>query len=102
MNNFGIPENIWQTIIQTFQANNKLDYVYIFGSRARGDYSINSDIDLAVYGKNVSLKDELELMADMDSFYNGYKIDLINLNFVKTKPIYHSILRDGIVIYKRS
>lgn len=47
-NNFGINEESFKELINLFKSMNSLDKVYLFGSRARGDYKKESDIDLAI------------------------------------------------------
>lgn len=46
-NNYGINEQSLEEIISVFKSIEHLRKVYIFGSRARGDYVKTSDIDLA-------------------------------------------------------
>ena len=44
-NNFGINDKSFEEMISLFKSFDNLDVVYIFGSRARGDYKTASDID---------------------------------------------------------
>ena len=46
--NFGLEDNIIEKIIQVFEANSKVDKAVVFGSRAKGNYRLDSDIDIAV------------------------------------------------------
>ena len=70
----------------------------MFGSRARGDHTERSDVDLAVYG------------GDFDSFYwnikeNIYSLlsfDVVDMNSRVTEELKKEIERDGVVIYEKT
>ena len=49
----GIKEQVINEIIDLAKKYN-VEKVILFGSRARGDYHRASDIDLAVYGENIT------------------------------------------------
>ena len=53
MQKTGIKQSVIQEIC-TLARKYDIDKVILFGSRARGDYSRASDIDLAVCGGNIS------------------------------------------------
>lgn len=91
-------ESVYQQIGEIAKQND-VDRILLFGSRARGDNTKKSDIDLAVYGcadfgklcdqLNEELWSLLELdIIDMDSKYLSQElVDQIN--------------RDGVVIYEK-
>ncbi|MBZ4654886.1 MAG: nucleotidyltransferase domain protein [Peptococcaceae bacterium] len=62
-----------QAIIKVLQKKENITRVVIFGSRARGDYKYNSDIDLAVYCEG---KLPPGLGLDLDEVAGIYKIIL--------------------------
>lgn len=45
---YGINEKIYNRLIDYFQNNSNIEKVILFGSRAKGIESINSDIDLCI------------------------------------------------------
>ena len=49
--NLGLPERILQAIIAKLDGKESVTRAVIFGSRTRGDYKHNSDIDIAIYCK---------------------------------------------------
>lgn len=74
--------------------------IVLFGSRARGDATVRSDYDLAVFG--ASTKDKIGFTNLVDELPILKKIDLIFISSeLKNKPIYRSILREGIVIMEK-
>ena len=67
----------------------------IFGSRARGDYKDNSDIDIAIF-ENVPKEDEYKIRDEFDKINIIYSIDLVFVNEKIKKELLNSILKDGV------
>lgn len=71
--------------------------VILFGSRARGDYRDNSDIDLAVTGgKIVSFSLDVEEKTSTLLFF-----DVVNLDGPVQKELLDSIKREGVILYEK-
>ena len=68
--------------------------IVIFGSRARGDYKENSDIDIAIIEK-VSQNEKYEIMNEFDKIDSELKIDLIFIQNIENKNFLDSIKREG-------
>lgn len=47
---YGLPQKHWRTIYRILERQEALQWVKLFGSRARGDYRCTSDVDLAFAG----------------------------------------------------
>lgn len=69
----------------------------IFGSRARGDFSHGSDIDLAVYHNGMSSEYMNRLRMDLDDLPIIYRIDVVDPKRVSRLEFAASIARDGVV-----
>lgn len=70
--------------------------VILFGSRARGDFRIKSDIDLAVQGG-----DFVRFMLDVDEETSTLLcFDIINLDEDIQQELRQAIEREGKVIYE--
>jgi len=92
---FGLPEHILQAIIKELQKREKVNRAVIFGSRARGDYRYNSDIDLAVYSEG---KLPAELRLDLDEAAGIYKIDIVDINSTVDEKLRQRIKEQGVEI----
>ncbi|MCD8216510.1 MAG: nucleotidyltransferase domain-containing protein [Clostridiales bacterium] len=94
---YNIPERL-QRDIERFAKEHQIERVILFGSRARGDYTERSDIDLAVYGGN------------FDAFYWDIKekahtllmLDIVDLNKKISDDLREDIERDGCIIYEKN
>ncbi len=68
--------------------------IYLFGSRARGDESMHSDIDIAIEGEALSSRLSQARFALEESLV-PYKIDLVDLS--KASYLKGIIQKEGIV-----
>lgn len=98
MMNFGLPEHILQAITSVLQKRENVTRALIFGSRARGDFKYNSDVDIAVYADG-SLPPGLYL--DLDEASGIYKIDLVDMNSLHNEKLRQRIEQQGVEIYAR-
>ncbi|NPV27265.1 MAG: nucleotidyltransferase domain-containing protein [Firmicutes bacterium] len=96
---FGLPEQIIQAIKKELQKRENVTRAVVFGSRARGNYRYNSDIDLAVYCEG-----ELPpgLWLDLDEAAGIYKIDIIDMNGPLDEKLRQRIEEQGVEVYRRS
>jgi type I restriction enzyme S subunit len=98
---FGLEEHIIDQITKIFEANAKVDKAFIFGSRAKGNYRPDSDIDIAIKGFDIVLDDILKLSIALDEIGLTHKIDLINYNRIKEIALVEHIDRVGVEVYRR-
>ena len=62
----GLREEVVDALANIFLATREIDEVVVFGSRAKGNFSDGSDIDLAIKGKGINIDTILNLMANID------------------------------------
>ena len=82
----------------TFAKKYSINKVILFGSRARGDNTERSDIDIAVYG------------GDFDSFYWDIKekvhsllsFDVVEADKPISEELKQEIEKDGVIIYEKA
>lgn len=85
-------------LFSVFRRYPKIGKVLVFGSRAKGNYRKNSDIDLAVTGIQNNL--ELEAMAmELDELPLPYKFDVKSLSDIQNQALIDHINQVGISIY---
>lgn len=91
---FGLSQNAYEQIIDVVKNNSKYKFK-LFGSRARGDYKNNSDIDLAIF-ENVGKQDEFKIRNEMDLLNIIYMVDLVFVNQDTKKELRDSIEKEGV------
>ena len=94
---YNIPERVLKDI-SAFAKKYSINKVILFGSRARGDNTERSDIDIAVYG------------GDFDGFYWDVKekthsllmFDIVQADISISDELKEEIEKDGVVIYEKA
>lgn len=99
---FGLKETTIETIVNVIKKYSKVEKACIFGSRARGDYKHNSDIDIALFGEQLNSSINTKIFYEIDDLLLPYRIDLINFNELTVEDnIRKDILNEGVDIYAR-
>ena len=70
----------------------------IFGSRAKGTHSPNSDVDLAMCGDLDAVRAE-SIAAELDDLPLPYRYDVKAFHLIKLRPLCEHIERVGIKVY---
>lgn len=76
----GIAEGTRAKLTALFEATPCLDRVWVFGSRARGDFRNESDIDLAIDAPGMEASDYSRLQGRLDELGLIYKVDVVRLD----------------------
>lgn len=97
---FGLSEQVVEDLRKVFSQYDNLEKVVIFGSRAKGNYREGSDIDLALYGHDLTFRQLMQVCSDIDRLELLYKVDLIDYNKKKSTPIGRHIDRVGQTFWK--
>jgi len=97
LNDFGLPHDVFEDVLDTIRSYSEIKSAKIFGSRAKGNYKRYSDVDIAIFsdtGTDLSscIKDKLE---DLDAIYY---FDVLDYNKVSDTKIKEHIDRVGIEI----
>ncbi len=94
---FGLSDITYNKILEVIKKNDK--YIFkMFGSRARGDYKANSDIDIVVINC-IEEKEKNRIKDEIDLLDIPYSIDLIFIEEITKKELLNSIERDGVIIW---
>ncbi len=94
--NSGLSEKLQREII-FFAKKNNIDKLVLFGSRARGDFSPRSDIDLAVWGGNGA-----SFVTDIDEETNTLLMfDVVDFKYSVQIELKDSILKEGFLLYEK-
>jgi predicted nucleotidyltransferase len=96
---FGLEQHIIDLITAVFEQHSKVDKAFIFGSRAKGNFRPDSDIDIAIKGHDLTMNDLLKMCSAFDDKGILYKIDLIEYSNIKEPALKEHIDRVGIEFY---
>ncbi|WP_337366408.1 nucleotidyltransferase domain-containing protein [Phascolarctobacterium sp.] len=93
----GLSENNLQLIVDTLSQAG-VSKAVVFGSRAKGNWRENSDIDIAVFGAGVNVG---ALSVQLDELPMPYKFDIVDYNSINNQALREHIDMVGVEIYKQ-
>ncbi|RLD37786.1 MAG: nucleotidyltransferase domain-containing protein [Bacteroidetes bacterium] len=99
--NYGLGKSNIDAIVSVFSKNIKISSAILFGSRAKGNFSQGSDVDIALKGNGLNLDDLLNASLEIDDLLLPYKFDLIIFERIKEQTLIEHINRVGIKLYER-
>jgi predicted nucleotidyltransferase len=97
----GLSNRDKATILAVFRNHPEILLVYLFGSRAKGDFKDGSDVDLAIMNEGVT---DGSIRAIKEAFEESSlpcTVDVINYPNLKQKELKDHIDRVGIEFYKK-
>ena len=92
---YGLSNNIIKKIKRVQEINNKK--MAIFGSRARENYKVYSDIDIAVLDK-VTSSEKYKILDDFDKIESEYKFDIVFIQNINNEEFLNNIKKEGKII----
>ena len=98
---FGLSLNNIAKINSVFNQYPDINEVLLFGSRAKGNYRDNSDIDLVIKGKNINLSTLQEIENKLEELYIPNTIDLIAYDTIHNADLLNHINRMGKLFYEK-
>ena len=98
---FGLSDEVIRDIRGVFERHGNIDEVILFGSRAKGNYSEGSDIDLAAKGNGLTFNQLMDINIQIEDLGLLYKVDVVDYNKNIGTPIVSHIDRVGKVFYKK-
>ena len=94
MSKFGLKAEVIEQMNNVFSRFKNIEKVLIYGSRAKGNFLYNSDIDLSLLGA-ISYNDLLKIEMQLDDLLLPYKIDLSVFEKIENEDLKEHIRRVG-------
>ena len=98
MNTLGLSADLLKQIVDAIVRSAHPKKIVIYGSRARGDFSETSDVDIAVECEE---SEEFIRNGIDDEVRTLLKLDIVNLGDVDQK-LREEIRNEGIVVYEKA
>lgn len=95
---FGLEDRLIEKIVSAISKCRTVQKAVIFGSRARGDFRYNSDIDIAIYTDGEPYPG---FFTDIDDAAGIYKTNVVDMRTLANEKLRQNIEREGIEIYRR-
>lgn len=98
----GLSEVDIEYIVGAIAKFREIKKAVVFGSRAKGNYKAGSDIDIAIYGDDITFDTVSSLHSLLeDESPLPYLFDIVDYTHLDHKELREHIDRVGIIIYER-
>jgi uncharacterized protein len=98
----GLNQRDTETLKSIFVKYPSVKEVLIFGSRAKGNFTSGSDIDLAIMNKGVTKDTLMKLKADFEESSLPYFVEVVYYPAIEHTDLKEHIDRVGIALYVSS
>ena len=99
MMRFGLSDACLNNIIGVLKQFPEVKAVYIYGSRAKRNYKLSSDIDLTLKGRELNLNILTKIMDRLDDLLLPYQFDISIYDQIENAELLEHINRVGIDLY---
>ena len=97
---YGLTPSTIKNIKQTFAQIAIIDKVVLYGSRAKGNYRRGSDIDITLFGKELTLNNSVyPLMDALEELNLPYSFDISIFDYIDSLDLKDHINSGGKVFY---
>ena len=97
----GLTENDMAKISAVFSAFENIEQVWLYGSRAKGNFKTYSDIDIALQGNELDLNLQYQIDSALDDLFLPYIFDLSILSHISNPDLLAHIERVGLLLYQK-
>jgi uncharacterized protein len=97
----GLNGKTVEAICEVFLQHPEIDRALLFGSRAKGTFRPGSDIDLALFGQNLTQKILNRLYEKLDDLPIPYGFSLVLFDKITDPAVAAHIDRVGSVFYEK-
>ena len=93
--NDGLKDKHRKAIFDILTANPRVERVVLFGSRAMGTFTTTSDVDLALFGDELTLTDQARLAAAIHKLPMAQQVDLLLYKSIDNDKLKQHIKKHG-------
>ncbi len=97
----GLKAEYRAAIIDILAANERVERVVLFGSRAMETFTPASDVDIALFGDHLTLTDQANLATAVDELPMAQRVDLLLYKTVDNEALRKHIEQHGVEWYQR-
>lgn len=98
---YGLKDIELAKLNEVFAANERIERVVLYGSRAKGNYKPFSDVDITLEGAELTHTDLNRLSLAIDDLLLPYQFDISIFHTLKNEALIDHIRRMGITIYEK-
>ncbi len=96
-----LKEKYRRAIIEILAANERVERVVLFGSRAMKTHTSASDVDLALFGDRLTLTDQTRMAAAIEALTIPQRVDLLLYTHIENEKLKEHIKKHGMDWFRR-
>ncbi|WP_163352777.1 nucleotidyltransferase domain-containing protein [Desulfovibrio sp. JC010] len=96
MNDDGIALRHKQKLLEILSAYERVERVILFGSRAMGSYTTESDIDLVLIGDKISMTDQAAIIDAIEQTSIPQRVDIVLYRTISSEKLLEHIREFGV------
>ncbi|MGB7484842.1 MAG: nucleotidyltransferase domain-containing protein [Phormidesmis sp.] len=97
----GLKIHVIEKILSVLKQHLEIESAVFYGSRAKGNFRLGSDIDLTLTGENLTYRILTNIETDIDDLLLPYLFDLSILRQIENPNVVEHIHRFGLSFYER-
>ena len=101
MMDFGLKQKTIESIQAVLARHPAVEKCVLYGSRAKGNFKPGSDIDLTLYGDNLTSLELGTIADELDDLLLPYQIDLSIFSRISSLELQEHIDRIGVIFYEQ-
>lgn len=98
---FGLPLYVMERLGAAFPGHDAIESVTLYGSRAKGTYRHNSDIDLMLNAPHMNWTEFNQLEREIDDLLLPWKVDMALRHQVENSDLLDHVDRVGVAVFDR-
>lgn len=98
---FGLSNSTKDILIDIFKKYPQIAHVLVYGSRAKGNYTNRSDLDLVIDDHEIDRYTLGKLLSELNESDFPHTIDLQSLDQIQNEKLIDHIRRVGKTFYKK-
>ncbi len=97
----GIRQMFWDDLRSAIAAVPTIEAAVVFGSRAYGNYRPASDVDICLFGRNLTQRERWRLEEAIDDLLWPWEVDLAHWEMSSSARFRDEIRRDAVPFFNR-
>ena len=98
---YGLKDIELEKLNKVFAANERIERVMLYGSRAKGTYKPFSDVDITLMGDELTHTDLNSIYLAIDDLLLPYQFDISIFKSLSNNDLKEHIKRVGITLYTK-
>lgn len=95
----GLKDKFRTAIIEIIARNPRIEQAVLFGSRAMATFTTTSDVDIALFGAELTIDDQSKIMAAIEDLTMPQRADVLIYNKLTNEKLRQNINEHGIIWY---